>query len=565
MLSEIKSQKPKERRREIVKVLLRNRGVKTEEQIKEFFDPKISLSRLQSLVSQKHLALACQRIKKAIEKKEPIIIFGDYDCDGICGTAILWETLNNLGADVRPFIPERTEGYGLSKEGIDDLVNSKQLTVNNSLIITVDNGITAHEAIDYSSSLGIDVIVTDHHLPAKRSPKALAILHSTQLSGAAVAWLLTQALAPSFPPLVSSFQFLDLVALATIADLVPLLGPSRTLTKIGLEKLNQTQNIGLQALISEAGLTLGQIRTYEVGWILGPRLNATGRLTSAMDSLRLLCMKDIYWAKKLAQKLALLNQKRQKLTNEAFEHAKRVVEKEKLPNLIFISHPSYNEGIVGLVASKLVEKFYRPAIVGAEKEDFIKASARSIPSFNIVEAIATGRRLLEDFGGHPMAAGLTVKKKNFTALRKKIKNFVDHKLREEDLMPGFKIDCEVELSDLDWKLFERISHFEPFGIGNPRPVFLTTGLRVAGVRMVGNDRKHLKLRLDDIKTRKIEKAEAEVVLSTSTFDGIGFNLGFWGKELKEGDVVDLVYNLDKNIWNGKETLQLKVKDLKKHG
>ena len=552
ILSKIKSEKRDARREEIINVLLKNRGIMTKKQREEFFNPKISISALQRLVSKKQLNLALERIKKAIEKKEPVVIFGDYDCDGICGTAILWETLNQLGAKVKPYIPERVEGYGLSKEGIE-----KILTPTPSLIITVDNGITAHDAIDYASSLGIDVVVTDHHLLPKKLPKALAIVHTTKLSGAAVAWLLAQALGPDLRPLTFG---LDLVSLATITDLVPLIGPSRVLTKIGLQQLNQTRNIGLKALISESGLRLGQIGVYEIGWILGPRLNATGRLASAMDSLRLLCFKDVPYVKQLAQKLSELNLKRQKLTDKAFEHAKKRLEKEKLPKLIFISHPDYNEGIVGLVASKLVEEFFRPAIVGTEKGDLIRASARSIPSFNITEAISKGKALLKNFGGHEMAAGLTVKKENLKALKEKILRFAESKLGERDLMPSLKVDCEVKLSDLNWKLLEKVSHLEPFGLGNPRPLFLTTGLQVTEARAVGNKQKHLKLKLDDIKTREIERAEAEV---GPTFDGIGFNLGFWGEKLREGDIIDLVYNLDKNVWNGEEILQLKVKDLRK--
>ena len=585
VLAEIRNKKQEARREEIVEVLLKNRGIKTKKQTQEFFESKIPVDFFQNLISKKDLSLAAKRIKKAIDKKEPIVIFGDYDCDGICGTAILWETLNNLGANVKPYIPERADGYGLSQEGIDNLVNNKQLTIpaksaigghggNNSLLITVDNGITANEAINYASSLGIDVVVTDHHLPQKELPKAFATLHSLELSGAAVAWLLSQSLISHFPPPTSlpasrcearqagHLPFLDLVALATVADLIPLIGLSRTLVKIGLKELNQTQNLGLESLISEVGLIQNQIETYHLGWILGPRINAAGRLGSAMDSLRLLCIKDIYWAKKLAQKLSSFNQKRQKLSEDLFIHTIQKVQKDKLSKLIFISDPSYNEGIIGLAASKLVEKFYRPAIVGAEKGDIIKASARSIPSFNIVEAIAKNKNLLEDFGGHPMAAGLTVKKKNFAALKRELENFAADTLTEEDLTPFFKIDCEVRLSDLDWELFEKLSRFEPFGIGNPRPVFLTTGLRLTSVRAVGNDQKHLKLRLDDIKTRKIEKAEADIPLSPPVFDGIGFNLGFWGDKLKEGDIIDLIYSLDKNVWNGRTTLQMKVKDIK---
>lgn len=556
VLAEIKEKKGEGRHQEIINVLLRNRGIKTKKKIDEFFDSQLDLSKFQELVSSKDLALALKRIKKAVEKKESIVIFGDYDCDGICGTALLWETLKRLGAQVKPYIPERADGYGLSQEGIE-----KVRELEPRLMITVDNGITAVEAVKHASSLGIDVIITDHHLPPKELPSALAVLHSVELSGAAVAWVLATALVTDQEPLTSN---LDLVALATIADLVPLIGPSRTLVKFGLGEFNQTKNVGLQALVAEAGLTFGEIGTYHLGWILGPRVNAAGRVGSAMDSLRLLCLEDTFWAQKMAQKLSGLNQKRQRLTEDIFSQALKEVEQDPLPQLIFISHSFYDEGIVGLVAAKLVEEFYRPAIVGADKGDFIKASARSIPSFDIVEAIAASQGLLEDFGGHPMAAGLTVKKENFLSLKEELEEFAKDRLKPEDLVPGYRVDCEVDLADLGWEFWRELSRFEPFGMGNRRPTFLTTGLKVTSLRAVGNSGKHLKLKLDDVATRRIEKVEADLPLSPLPFDGIGFNLGFWETRLKEGDVIDLIYNLDKNVWNGRESLQLKVKDLRKN-
>jgi single-stranded-DNA-specific exonuclease len=586
--AKIKSEKKKDRQEEIVKALLKNRGIKTEKEIQEFLDPKIPTSNFQHLVSQKDLSLAIKRIKKAIDEGESIIIFGDYDCDGICATAILWETLNDLGANVRPFIPERIEGHGLSKRGIEKILNTKPYSLSPvkgrgsqgalrpqpSLIITVDNGISANAAVACASSLGIDIIITDHHLLSRKLPKACAIVHTTELSGAAVAWILAESLVRNSPFrrnlwrsqtfAIRNSQFLDLVAIATIADLVPLVGPSRVLAKVGLEKINQTKNIGLQALISETGLTLGQIGVYEVGWILGPRLNATGRLTSAMDGLRLLCTKDPNRARKLAQRLNELNQKRQKLTEETFNHARKlVINSEGATDIIFVAHKSYHEGIIGLVASRLVEEFHRPAVVVSKRTSYSKGSARSVKTFNIVEAIGAGSHLLEDFGGHPMAAGFTIKSGKLSTFEKKLIQYACEKLDKEKLTPTLKIDCEISLSDITWGLFEKIEKFEPFGLGNPRPCFLTSKFRVTDLKLVGNKKRHLKIKLDDLKTKRIEAAQAEIALSSPTFDGIGFNLGFWGEKLREGDIIDLVYNLDKNVWNGKETLQFKVKDLRR--
>lgn len=556
--SEIKGENREERMKEIVRVLLRNRGIRSEEEAKMFLQPAFSLAQLQTFISKEQISLAVKRIKEAVERKEQIVIFGDYDCDGVCGTAILWRSLNRLGAKVQPFVPNRRDGYGLSSKGIE-----KILSFRPSLVITVDNGITAIEQVSFLSSKGVDVIITDHHLPSDKLPEALAIIHSLALSGSAVVWVLAQSCLADcqLPP--TDCQ-LDLVALATITDLVPLTGPSRALVKTGLYWLNRTENPGLKALIKKAGLTLGKIGVYEAGWILGPRLNATGRLTSAMDSLRLLCFSNPAWIRKLVEELERVNQERQRLLQQMLLQAKDTLKEAygtNLPLCIFLSDPSYHEGVVGLVAARLAEEFSRPVIIGSERGEIIKASGRSIPSFNLVEAVAQARDLLEDFGGHPLAVGLVFKKQNLPAVKRRILAFVQNKLSEETLQPTLDIDCQIRLDDLTWQLFDELSKFEPFGIGNPRPLFLTKNLKIVAVRRVGNSQQHLKLKLDDLTTGVEENKEVEVS-STSTLDGIGFNLGFMADQLKEGDVVDLVYNLDKDVWNGEEILQLKVRDLR---
>ncbi|MGA2967933.1 MAG: single-stranded-DNA-specific exonuclease RecJ, partial [Candidatus Levyibacteriota bacterium] len=406
--------------KDLISLLLENRGIKTKKAQESFLHPNLSEVTTQAVkINKLQLKKARQRIKKAIKNKEKVIIFGDYDVDGICGTAILWETLNTLGVDVMPYIPSRfEEGYGLSKKGIENL---KTKYGDCSLIVTVDNGIVASEAVDFANENGIDVIITDHHVLAKKLPNALATVHTTLVCGAGVAWLLAQ----QFKIQKSKFKnengdYLELVTLATIADLVPLTGANRVLVYYGLQKLKETKRVGLLALINKAGINKEEIGTYEIGHLLAPRLNAMGRLASAMDSLRLICTSNKEKAEELAELLNQTNLERQQFTQEALQHAKNKVEKEGLKNLIFIAEKSYQQGIVGLVAGRLVEEFYLPSIIISKGKKYSRASARSVKGFNIVEFLRSASDLMVDVGGHPMAAGFTVETARLELLEKKL-------------------------------------------------------------------------------------------------------------------------------------------------
>ncbi|MBL7150835.1 single-stranded-DNA-specific exonuclease RecJ [Candidatus Microgenomates bacterium] len=452
----IKKQKTKNKKQkteEIIKIILNNRGLTTKKKIEDFLaSPDPSHLTLKVLgISKRELNKAVKRIKKAIDNKESIIVYSDFDADGICGAAILWETLNSLSAKTMPYIPDRIkEGYGLSKTGIDKVLKE----YNASLIITVDQGITAKKEVKYAKKRGIDVIITDHHVLPKKPPKPLATIHTTSLSGAGVAWVLARHLTASqgkkisfkevsklsFGELASgNSDHLALAAIGTIADLIPLIGPSRSIVKYGLEELNQTKRIGLKALFKESGIEQGEIGTYHVGFIIAPRLNAMGRIVHAIDSLRLLCTRDRVQAKSLAQKLNQTNRERQKLMSETTNHAKELLKGQSLKTkrtvlekrLIFLSHDSYHEGVIGLVAGKLVEKFYRPAIVVSQGEIYSKASARSINGFNIVEAIRSCSDLLVDCGGHPMAAGFTVETKHLEKVKSKLEKLAGQEISQE--------------------------------------------------------------------------------------------------------------------------------------
>lgn len=488
------------------------------------------------------LSRVVSRIKKAIRAKESIVVYADYDADGICAGAIMWETLWKLGARVMPYIPHRvSEGYGLSEKGIDAVKEQFDPT----LIITVDHGITAWDKVEYAKSLGIDVIVTDHHVKPKKLPNCL-IVHTTVTSGSGVSWLVAKALSEEAP--------LELAAIGTIADLLPLTGLNRAIVKHGLEIIRKTKRVGLKALVTEAGIT--DIDTYAISHMLSPRLNAMGRLEHALDALRLLCTNDVEKARLLAQKLGLTNRERQKLTEDTVLQARSKVPKQ-LKKLIFIAEKDYNPGVIGLVAGRLVEEFYRPAIVLSIGDGFAKASARSIPGFNIVEAIRSCSELVVDVGGHPMAAGFTVETKNIKKLQSKLEKLADKELNEEKLTRVLKIDAEIPLNLVTEKLWKELQELQPFGFGNPEPVFATTGVKVVDTRLVGKDQKHLKLRVSALPN----PSHPSTPPTPSIFDGIAFNFGSLYGQLPSGTSVDLAYSIDLNVWNGRKSVQLKVKDI----
>ena len=530
---------------DLIKILLENREIKTKKEVGDFLNPKIETVTAKSVgIENSNLKKAIRRIQLAIKNKEQIVVFGDYDVDGICGTAILWETLNALGAKVTPYIPHRIdEGYGLSSKGIS---NVKLQISNVGLIITVDNGIVANKAVDFANKKGIDVIITDHHVPSKSLPKAFSIVHTTKLCGTGVAYLLSH----NFKFQISNFKsrdddHLSLVALATVADLVPLKGANRTLLKFGLKELRETKRVGLLELFKEAGLKKEAIGVYEIGHMISPRLNAMGRLEYAMDSLRLICTNNQKRAESLAQLLGSTNRERQSLTLDSTLHAITKIknQKSKIKKLLFISHETYEQGVIGLIAGKLVEEFYRPAIVVSKGVKFSKASARSVRGFNIIEFIREHSSYLVDAGGHPMAAGFTVETTKLLELQKTLEDRAELVINEDLLTRSLKIDCELALSFIDLNLYESLQKLAPFGMGNPEPTFISKDVVVEDVRLVGAEGKHLKLKF--------------------RIEGIAFGMGEMSSKIHIGDKVDIVYTIDENEWNGEKRLQLKIKDIQK--
>jgi single-stranded-DNA-specific exonuclease len=540
-----KSQRPDHSIEDVISILLSNRGLTTDKDIEQFFKPKNpqDLTAKDVGIQRDQLVRGLKRIRKAVADKESIVVYADYDADGITAGAIMWETLYGMGANVMPYIPHRIdEGYGLSTKGIDSVIAQFHPT----LIITVDHGITAEEKVEYARSKGIDVVVTDHHVKPDTLPLC-PIIHTTNLCGAGVSWFVAKELSKNPDP-----ELVALAAIGTIADMVPLVAGNRSIAKYGLDTLNKTTRIGLNALMTEAGLTKGMLSTYDISHVLAPRLNAMGRLVHAMDALRLLCTRKADKARELATKLGLTNKERQQLTVDTTIHAKDFVEqtnkKGNLKKLLFIAHDSYNQGIIGLVAGKLVEEYYRPAIVLSRGEIISKGSARSITGFNIVEAIRTCSDILVDVGGHPMAAGFTIETKYLPDFQERLEKLAEKELDEKKLTRALRIDMEIPLEIVTEKLWESLRDFEPFGFGNPEPVFVTRGVTVEDARLVGADGKHLKLRVTSH-------------VSHNTIDAIAFGMGNIYSKLRPDAKVDIAYSIDMNVWNGNKKLQLKVKDI----
>jgi len=526
----------KSKSNDIVDALLDNRGIKTKKERKEFFKPRhpdeITLEEYG--IDPVMFEEAIKRIKKALFRKDKIVVFGDYDADGIAATAIVWEALYKLGANVMPYIPDRfSEGYGMSTSSIDILLKKYP---DLSLLITVDNGITANEAISYAKENGIDVIVTDHHQPGEKKPKAHSFVHSTKICGSGVAYVLANKLIKG--------DWLELAAIGTISDQMPLLSVNRSIVKYGLADLSKTKREGLIALFEQAALETDSINAYHVGFIIAPRLNAMGRMSHSLDSLRLICTKDSKKAKSLAMLLNEMNTKRQKVVEESYSVAKEMVSLDP-GGIIAVSHESFHEGIIGLIASNLVEEFYRPSIVISKGKILSKASARSIAGFNIIESIRKFDNYLVSGGGHPMAAGFTIRSEDVDKFIDEFNDFAKDFLNDDILRKTLRVDLEIGFDDINWELQERIEDFEPLGLGNPRPSFLTRKVRIVEKKAVGKDGKHLKFKLGR---------------DGREYSAIAF--GFGDIKIDEDGKIDLVYGIEKNSWNGHEEIQLNIKDVR---
>ena len=499
---------------------------------------------------------AVERLTYAIQHQEPIAVYGDYDVDGVTATALLTEALKALGGNVRPYIPNRfDEGYGLNNDALQSLKDE-----GIRLVVTVDCGIRSLPEAEHARSIGLDLIISDHHHPTTELPVAVAVINQKQtgdtypgkhLAGVGLAFKLVEALCqqPALMPLQAELQvdrWLDLVALGTVADVVSLVGENRSLVRRGLDHLRQTQRQGLFSLMNIAGLSPARITTRDIGFVLGPRINAAGRLDSALAALELLLTEDVFEAGRLAQQLHIQNQDRQKLTKEIQVQAEQIAFQEN-PDalLLFAAHPDFNPGVVGLAASRLMETYYRPAIVASQGPEFTRGSCRSISEFHITRALDQCTNLLVRHGGHAAAAGFTVHNDNLPELITRLQAIAAEQLGSRDLHPTLRIDMEIPLRELKPELLPYLDQLEPTGMDNPQAVFASRGLQVRYSRTVGHDNSHLKLVVND---------------GRLSYDAIAFRQGHWQDKMPE--MIDLAYTFEIKEYNGHQSLQLNVKDLK---
>ena len=530
----------------LVAQLLYNRGLTDPTRVKAFLTGDSSLLAEPFLLPD--MARAVARIQQALVSGESIVIYGDFDADGITATVLLVRGLTALGGKASPYIPHRvTEGHGLRKEA---LYNLKQKGIG--LVITVDCGTTSLLELKEAQELGLDVIVTDHHTPMSEVPAAVAIVNPkltgsaypfVELSGVGVALKLFQALVKTRGKSDLLGGMMDLAALGTVADMSPMLGENRYLVKEGLKLINESPRLGIEAIIAQARLNTPAIDAEHISWIIAPYLNATGRMEHAMSSYNLLMTDSPEEAFQLASRLERLNEERKRLTGATLAKAKEQVLAQGVSPMLVVSGRDYPIGVAGLVASKLTEEFYRPSIVIELGEKVSNGSCRSIPEFNIVKALNKCADLLTQFGGHSRAAGFTLPTTNLPRLREMMTEIAVSSLGGVDLRPTIDIDADVSLPELAGDSFQATQQLAPFGLGNPLPTFLSRDVEVLDCRTMGMDNGHLRLKVRQ---------------GNLVWDAVAFGMG-----CHCGSVVprmDLVYNLEVDRWGGKETLRLNIVD-----
>lgn len=534
---------------DIIAKLLVLRGIHTFEEAKLFFRPE--LEHLHDPFLMKDMTKAIQRIEEAITNNENILIYGDYDVDGTTSVAMVYQFLYKTTKNIRYYIPCRyTEGYGVSFKAIEYAYEN-----NVSLIIALDCGIRAVSQINYANKKKIDFIICDHHTPGEHLPEAIAILNPKQkecnypfsdLSACGVGFKLIHAFSIkndiSFSEII---KYLDLVVISISADIVPMNGENRVLAFYGLKQINTKPSSGIKALI---GLTnkKNELNVSDILFGIAPRINAAGRIDHARKAVEVLIEQDYIKAKQLAQLIDLNNIKRKELEVETTREAIEMLDKTKNTNVVF--HSNWHKGVIGIVASRLIESHYRPTIVFAEQDGLLTGSARSINDFNLYESLSKCSYLFEKFGGHKFAAGLTLKKENLEKFIIEFEKIVSEKITLEQLQPKIAIDMEINIDEIDYKLLRIIDQLSPFGPTNKRPIFLSKGVSDIGfAKQVGDMKNHLKLNI-----KKSEKV----------MPAIGFNMGRYLQSISRVNDFDICYSIDKNEWNGRKELQIQILDLK---
>ena len=538
---------------ELLARILLNRSFEEKDSIDIFLHPKID--NLYDPFLMNDMQIAVDTIVEACNNKEKITIYGDYDVDGITSVAVLKMFFADMGVEAEHYLPSRLEeGYGLNNNALDKIAAN-----GTKLLITVDCGISAYEEVEYAKSLGMKVIVTDHHECPAVLPDAIAVIDAkrpdstypfSSLAGVGATFKLIQAISYKLELDRKRYlKYIDIVALGTIADIVPLVDENRIIVNFGLILMKQTRNIGLQALIRVSGYESGDaLNSTSVSFGLAPRINASGRMGKADLALELLLEKDIDKAYKIALELSETNKERQDVEKSIIDEALNIIERDKLyeKDIIVVYNKNWHHGVIGIVASKITELYYKPSILISVEDGVGKGSGRSVEGFDLHEALNNCTDLLLKFGGHEMAIGLSIAEENLEKFAEKVEQIAKEK-GTKDLQATVKVDAEVSAEDISYQTLEEIELLKPFGEANPAPVFAYKNVKVEGVRLLSNE-KHLKLTLKD---------------GMHVFDAIAFNMGNKKYSIKIGDKVDVLHSIELNKFNGVEKIQLNIKDIKK--
>lgn len=548
---EVKKVKSKYQLNELLATILVNRNIIKEDDIRLFLNPTRDDFYDPFLITD--MKIAIERIVEAIEKGQKVTIYGDYDVDGITSITVLKSFLKDVGLEASSYIPNRLdEGYGLNKDAIDTIKQS-----GCDLMITVDCGISAMDEIEYANSLGIETIVTDHHEPGNELPKAYAVIDNKrkdskypfrELAGVGVVFKLIQALGIRMGLKEESYlKYLDIVCIGTISDIVPLVDENRVIAKLGMMLVKQTKNIGLKSIIHSSGYKKIDSNTISFG--VAPRINACGRMGKAEEALELFLSANINEVNDLTKKLNEHNRERQETEKAIFESAIEKIEREHLNDnkAIVVGGKNWHHGVIGIVSSKITDMYFKPSILLSFEEDGMgKGSGRSIPGFDLHDALMKCSDTVEKFGGHSMAVGITIKKEKLETFREEFEKIATENHIDE-IMPIINIDAKINLSDIDKEMVESMKQLEPFGEANKMPIFAFKNLKIDSIRSL-SEGKHLKLTLKD---------------TNNIINAIGFNMGHLAEEYRIGDKIDVAGVLEVNTFNGTENLQINLKDIMK--
>ena len=532
--------------------ILKNRGINNEEDAEIFINP--SLEYLRDPFLMKDMQKAVDRITYAIENNQNIWIYGDYDVDGVSSTSILCIYFDSIGYPVKYYIPNRLEeGYGINEDAIRTLKEQEC-----DLIISVDCGITSIKEVELANELGIDVIITDHHEVQDEIPNAYAVINPKQeqcqypfdmLCGCGVAFKIIQALTPKEEFKTSMYKYLEIVTLATICDVVPLVDENRIIVKNGLRLMKDGINVGLRELIKVCGIETDKIGSSHIGFSIGPRINASGRLGYSYLGVELFTTKSKEEAMEIAAILEEKNNERQMIEAKMYQEAEEIILNDKNYNsdkVLVIAKEGWQHGVIGIVASKLTEKYYKPTILLTIEGEEATGSARSIKGFSIFDTLVSCSHLLNKFGGHEQAAGLSMDSKNIQELRTKVNEIANYKLTEDDMIENVPVEFELNESSIDFNLIEELHSLEPFGISNPSPRFIMRNLEIRGLFRIGKDKNHLKLNLE----------------KDNIYECIGFNMAYMSEGFDVGDKVDILFQLDENNYMGNRKIQFLLKDIR---